>query len=569
MALTILQFWQQQQANYQAAQASAQKDLAAAQLAQKDADKQLADGLKALDQATADIAEKRARLAVTTIPADAMALVAEIKAKIIQQRALQGQVLDGRDGLDAAQTCLDATNARLARIQARLADIQAKLAQAKTGDAQRQALRQAVASAPLKTLMADAAAFAGGGSALSGLKKNFPQPLLDIASQRYQQRSRRLAKLQDAVDSAQAALGAEFGTDGGLQGVASQKLAEFQRAQDQLAQYVATAANRYHKALAVMQALADIDAASTPQQPGILSQAEHDQVVLPANAMPGAAAIGEADALAQAATDAIKQAADDLATAAQLADALQVAEQTAADKVLAAGLAAAKAAATGDAADEAAATDAAKEADKAQQDAAQAAQDKAKADVDAKNSAAAAKQAIADAAAAPKAKTLGICLDAVWQAQDGLDAQTLAQIHADVDQLDTAPAILGQRAAVKDAIDTYQKAVAAFAAAASPNQSDLDNWQAIIPDTAWKVLLDYEESFAALDELGTGLDPVKLAQAMDDAEQAYTAALSAAEKAQRRIDSFGEAIGQRSQRLALAQAAITARLPSAIRGDTY
>ena len=102
MALTTLQFWQQQLTIYQAEQAAAQSDLTAAQALQKAANTQLAADLKSLDQITSSIAAMRAQLAVTTIPADANALVAQITAQIIQQRGLQGAVLDDQDAIVAA-----------------------------------------------------------------------------------------------------------------------------------------------------------------------------------------------------------------------------------------------------------------------------------------------------------------------------------------------------------------------------------------------------------------------------------------------------------------------------------
>lgn len=567
MALTTLQFWQQQLALCQQIQAAAQNNLTAAQWAQQAANKQLAVDLNALDKVIADIAKKQAQLAATTVPADAAALLAEITAKIIQQRGFQGKVLDDRDELDAAQISQDAANATLARIQAKLSNIQAKIDQAKIDAAQRETLKKAVTTAPLSTLKTDAAAFgnAVAANALKGLKQNFPQDIIDIAGQRYQQRTLRLSNLQAALDDAQTHLGDELGTNGGVQGVASQKLAEFQRAQDEFARYVATAANRYDKARAVMQAL---EAIALNPAPGILTQAEYDQLVLDANAKPGAAAIGKADPLDQTVLDAVKTAVDDQATAAQKAALQLVAEQDLAAKVLAAAQAADKAAAP-DATptDVADAQDTANAVVAAQAAAALAAKNKGDADKAAAKSAAAAK--VAMDTAAPKARTVGVCLDVVFQAQDGLDTQILAQIKADVDLLDSDPAIAAKRAAITLAIASYKAAIASFSAAASDNKGDLDNWQAIIPDAAWKVLLDYEEGLAALNELGTLVDPAKLIADMDAAEDDYTAALDVAEKAQRRIDGFNDAIGLRGLRLASAQAAITARLPSAIRGDSY
>jgi len=457
MALTTLQFWQQQLSIYQAEQAAAQSDLAAAQAQQKAANAQLAADLKSLDQITSSIAAMRAQLAVTTIPADANALVTQITAQIIQQRGLQGAVLDDQDAFDDASASVDAASATLARANARVTSVQATIAQVAIEDAQRQTLRQAVAAAPLSTLKADATSFLGSATvthATTRLGKDFPTAILTIAGKRHDTRVNRLASLQTVLNDAQDALGTELATDGGTQGAATQKQIAFQRAQSVLAQYTATAASRFARAQAVLQMLEAIE----------------------------------------------------LATPGTVADVLSDAEKAQLTALSAAG-----------------------------------------------------------AAAEPTAENIDTDLNAVFTAQDTLDAQILTQISANVDQLSTDPTVAAKRAAIATAWTTYKTAVATFAAA---NKGDLDQWEAVIPDSAWKVLLDYEEGMAALNDLST-TDPSALATAMDTAEGDYTTALAAAGLAQRRADFLGDAIALRQERLAAAQAAIANRLPSAIRGDSY
>jgi hypothetical protein len=173
--------------------------------------------------------------------------------------------------------------------------------------------------------------------------------------------------------------------------------------------------------------------------------------------------------------------------------------------------------------------------------------------------------AAAGAAAEPTAVALDTDLKAVFSARDALDAQILTQIAADVDALATDPTVAARRAAIVAAQNSFDADLAAFVAA---NRNDLDQWQAVIPDPAWKTLLDYQEGLAALNELAA-LDLPALAAAMDSAEGDYTSALAAAELAQRRADARTDAIALRSARLAGARGAIAARLPSAIRGDSY
>jgi len=457
MALTTVQFWNQQLTVYQAEQAAAQSDLSATQARQKAANAQLAADLKSLEQTTSGVAAMRAQLAVTTVPADANALISKITAQIIKQRGLQGAVLDDQEALDAATADTDAANATLSRAAARVARVQAAIAQVKPEDAQRTVLKNAIAAAPLSTLKADATAFLASATvthATTRLSTNFPAEILTIAGKRHDARTKRLTSLQTVLNDAQDALGTELATDGGLQGAATEKEIAFQRAQSALSQYVAGAASRFSKAQAVMKMLEAIE----------------------------------------------------VAPAGTVADVLTDAEKTQLTTLQAAG-----------------------------------------------------------AAAEPAAETIDTDLNAVFTAQDDLDTQILSQIHTDVDQLSTDPTVAGKRTAVAGAITTYKNAITAFAAA---NRKDLDQWEAVIPDTAWKVLLDYEEAKAALNNLSS-VDPAALAAAMDSAENDYATALQTVEVAQRRVDYIGDAIGLRAERLASAQAAIANRLPSAIRGDSY
>ena len=172
--------------------------------------------------------------------------------------------------------------------------------------------------------------------------------------------------------------------------------------------------------------------------------------------------------------------------------------------------------------------------------------------------------ATAGTAAEATAETIDTALKAVLTAQDDLDAQILTQINADVDTLSTDPTIVARRTAITTALKTYNDAITAFA-----NKKDLDQWEAIIPDTAWKVLLDFQEATAALTDLSTTDPTTTLIPAMNTAEAEYTAALTDAEKSQRRADYYGDAIALRQALRDSAQAAITKRLLSAIRGDTY
>jgi hypothetical protein len=457
MADTLPQFWQQQLAVYQADQKAAQADLATAQASLQSARAKLATDQKALDKAGSDIAAARAQLAVTTVPADANALVAQITQMIIGQRALQGTVLDDKDLFADIQASLDAATATLARATSRVTSIQATIAAAQGDAAKRDIYRSAIVAAPLVTLKGDATAFLASATvthAKSRIGKNFPGKLLAIADKEHDTRTNRVKSLQTDLSNACDALAAEQATDDGLAGAAAQKKHAFQRAQDTLANYVAVAANRFVKAKAVMAALEAIEVAPPNTVSDVLTGPEQAQLtaLLPA---------GEA--------------------------------------------------------------------------------------------------------AEPTAENLDTDLNGVFNADAALKSQILAAITANVDGLSTDPNINAKRTAVATAQTTFKNALAAFAAA---NKKDLDLWEAVVPDSAWKVLVDYQEALAALNDLSAS-DPAALAVAMDNAEADYVTALGVAAVAQRRQDYFGDAIALSQERLDAAQGTLSARMLSAVRGDSY
>ncbi len=457
MALTTLQFWQQQYLIHQAGQTAGQKDLGTAQALQKTATTQLAANLKALDLGDANIKAQRAQLAVITVPADASALIVKITTAVIQQRGLQGRVLDDQAALADATAQADATVATLARASARLAMVGAAIARAGVDAQQRAALKSAIAAPPLASIKADATALRAGTTAshaATRIGKNFPTALLTIAGKRRDTRSGRLVDLQTGLALALDAQANGQASDAGLAGAVSQKALVLQQAQAALAETVAVSLTRYASAKSVLQKLEAIELDATGATPDVLSAAEKSQL----------AALGALGAAAE-----------------------------------------------------------------------------------------------------PGAETLDADLQAVFDAQDALDAQILSQIGSNVDLLATDATVAAKRAAISAAQSAFDGALASFAAA---NKADLDQWQAVVPDPAWQFLLAYLDGLAALNQLAV-LDLPALATVMDNAETDYTSALAVAEQALRRADARTDAITLSQARLAAAQAALSSRAPSAIRGDTY
>ena len=469
MAVTLLQYWQQQLTIYQAEQATAQADLAAAQTRLAVANKHLngdpaeppgpaRDGdQKTLAKTGAAIAAKRAELAAETSPPDAAALVDEITDLIITQRIQQGTVLDDLDEAAAAQGASDTASATHARADARVAAIQTAIDAATGDDDRRATLRTAIAAPPLSTLKADATAFLASATVTNATTRigvNFPAEIMTIGDKRHDTHVNRIRTLRTSANNAEDALGTEYAADNGLAGTADQKRIAFERAQQALADYVATAASRFAQAGLVMRMLDAIEVAPAGSVPDVLTDPEKAQLT----------ALGPAGAAAE-----------------------------------------------------------------------------------------------------PTAEDLDDDLNAVFTAESALDAQILTAIAADPDTVSTDVTVATRRTAITTAKNTFTGALATFAAADKP---DLDQWQAAIPDPGWKVLLDYQEGLDALTDL-SATTPATLATAMDTAENDYAVALQAAAVAQRKAAFLADEIALRHARLDSAQAAIGARLPSAIRGDSY
>jgi hypothetical protein len=459
VATTLLQFWQQQLSIYQAEAQAAQKALTDAQVGLDKAKSKLngaAGDVTAMAKTTADIAATRAAL-VSAEPPDAGALVQQLVALIITQRAQQGAVLDDQDAIALQQAAVDAAAAIITRATARVTSVSAKVEALKADDAGRVALKTALGKAPLQTLKADATALDGSQTPVNAKKridKNFPAELVTIATKRHDTRSGRLVSLKTDADNAADAIGTQYATDSGLRGKAAQKKIVFDRAQGALAVYVSTAATRFTQSKTALAALEAIELAAPGTVPDVLTAAEQAQVQ-----------------------------GGDLKTK--------------------------------------------------------------------------------GVAAEPKAEDLDTDLNGVFTAQSALSAQLLTSIETDVDSVSADPQIAAKRAAVQTAQKKFSDDLAAFAA-----KGDLDRWEAAIPDGAWNVLLQYLEAVAAVTDLKT-TDPAALATAMDTAENDYAQALGLAEAADRRADFLNDAATFQQSLLTSARSTVAARLPSAVRGDSY
>lgn len=285
---TIVQHWQSEVATYTSEQTAAQTALTGAQAQLTAANAKLATDTTAFSQTVTDIASWRAQLATTTVPADALALIQKIRDRIIDQRHLQGTLLDDGDMIAATQADVDTATAEYARASQKLADATARLASAQTDATQRQAVITALGGAPLSTIVADANAVLTTGTtynnATAQITANFPPAVQTLAAARRSRRVGRMGDLQSSVANSANALGTAY-NDGSAAGLADQAAITFEQADREARTFVQTAKLRFDHAVMVMQQLEAIKLNTTGAPPDILTGAEKAQLTTASTAV--------------------------------------------------------------------------------------------------------------------------------------------------------------------------------------------------------------------------------------------------------------------------------------------
>ena len=167
-------------------------------------------------------------------------------------------------------------------------------------------------------------------------------------------------------------------------------------------------------------------------------------------------------------------------------------------------------------------------------------------------------------AVSPDVKAVVDKRDAYFEALDKVDVAVLALIKADF----TAPARDAVIQTKRDAATAWQTVKNTEKDFNKDEKTTLGQWEAVIPDAAWTVLLQYKDALAELDRL-KGSNPAGLIKTLTDTEGAYAAALAAAAKAQRHIAALGDAVALRQERLDDYITALPSRLFSAVRGNSF
>jgi hypothetical protein len=254
---TLVDFYTTERDLYAAATDAAGTALDAAQKSVASAQKKLGDDAAALDDKNRDIALKRALLAQTTVPSDAIALVKTIAGLVEDARLLETNVQDDKDALTLAQLDVAQAQAAAQRAKQQKSAADAALAAATTAQTRRDAWKAQLLAAPLNTIRAAA------GTALTTLVTpaqtqlgSIPTDLNDLITARYNLFDARLARLDTAVTGATTALTTKLTADGGLDGAVAAARITFQQAEAALATFATQTKARFDRAVSLLQAIA-------------------------------------------------------------------------------------------------------------------------------------------------------------------------------------------------------------------------------------------------------------------------------------------------------------------------
>lgn len=293
--MTLVQFWTQERDLYRDKKTAL--TAAVTQLQQrldkaKNADTTKGDafdGLKTAQSALADIdakiADKRAALAKSTIPAEAQALVIAIRDLQIEQRAKSGEILDMQEEVDAAQRELDAQGKLLQRVTSRLAEREASLKMAEDAETRRGKLKTRVTTAPVKDVptQANTATTGAEHNAAKARIDELPAELFGLAEKRFNLRVKRIADAADEVTVAENEQVSQREAWGG-EGKAEQERTAFLRAEQAVQSFASTAQPEYDRAINLYKAIAAVSLLSASETASIAATAARTAAAANANA---------------------------------------------------------------------------------------------------------------------------------------------------------------------------------------------------------------------------------------------------------------------------------------------
>jgi uncharacterized phage infection (PIP) family protein YhgE len=244
------------------AKKDAQDSLAAAQSGYAEAREALTDASGKVTTLEADIARIRTRLATIVTPADGEPLLDELAQKTIELHTSQAAALEAEEDLRVNESALRRANTELARLTTALTAAEAAEAEATEQEKRRDALFAKIDEEPLLGL-SDAAQAALENppykEAETRVQAELPEALRELARKRRENRAKLHTLHRTVADLSQSKLSDELNLYGGTSGKAEKARAAYERAQEDLRDFVVRGKERYDHAQSILASVADPD----------------------------------------------------------------------------------------------------------------------------------------------------------------------------------------------------------------------------------------------------------------------------------------------------------------------
>lgn len=257
---TVLEFTTQRKDKLTAALSNANTAMKNAQQASATRTKSRDDLKAQIADLAADMAAVRKQLAGTVTPEDGAALLQKLQEDIINSRKKTTALAQSERDLAAAQADAKIAATQAERATAALAAATAAWKDAQIQDKRRNDLKAKLTTAPLLTIVADAAAAAGGATfnaAKNRLETDLPPALKTQAEERLTTESDRASAINLDNQQSRSLLETKRSSDGGIAGSVVKLQSEFQRADAEFTAYVTSAADRLKQAKALLARVGD------------------------------------------------------------------------------------------------------------------------------------------------------------------------------------------------------------------------------------------------------------------------------------------------------------------------
>ncbi len=263
---TVLQYATQRSTKIKAAIATAQQQLAQAQIDSAAEEAKVANAIKEFGDLEKIAAGIRQNLSAIPTPADGETLLADLAQTIIQSRAKQAEIVTAQTALIAAQAKAGSAQSDLAASAAELPGADAALKKADPANTQRAAWDAALGGPPLVNIkmnasnaidtldLVEGAAFT---AAKTRIEADIPAKLMARAEDRRRAQAERIKRMKDARQAADKAVIAERDKNGGLAVIAANRWADLISAETAARDFINSAESRFDQAKTMLAQVAN------------------------------------------------------------------------------------------------------------------------------------------------------------------------------------------------------------------------------------------------------------------------------------------------------------------------